>query len=263
MNKVIGFDRRLQLGWLDATAGLCQATLDPDVVSERLWQRLELEIAGTEARRKTRTVLLRIWVKVPREHRRLRGEALQLAAQIGSEESLWLHWGMSLLAYPFFRDVAATVGQLSRLQGTFSQAQVQRRMIENWGQRTTLRRAVQRLLRTFVDWGALRDTDVRGRYDVAPRRQTENRTLALWLLDCALHANDAEQVPLRELGQLSYTFPFDVLPFVNDVRLSERFEVARQGLDLEMVAASMTTEGALRRGNTDVVSPIPKTLSNK
>jgi hypothetical protein len=33
---------------------------------------------------------------------------------------------------------------------------------------------------------------------------------------------------------------FDLLPFVNDVRLSERFEVARQGLDLEMVAAGMT-----------------------
>ena len=126
------------------------------------------------------------------------------------------------------------------MTNTNSQAQVQRRMIENWGQRTTLRRATQRLLRTFVDWDVLRDTDVRGSYDVAPPRQMENRALALWLLDCALQANDAEQVSLRELGQLSYTFPFDLLPFVNDVRLSERFEVARQGLDLEMVAAGMT-----------------------
>jgi len=240
MNRIIGFDRRLQLDWLDATVGLCQETLDPGVVAKHLRQRLEREIAGTEAQRKTITVLLRIWVNVPGGDSRLRDEALQLVAQIAPEERLWLHWGMSLLAYPFFRDVAATVGQLSRLQGIFSQAQVQRRMIENWGQRTTLRRAVQRLLRTFVDWGVLRDTDVRGRYDVAPRRQTENRALALWLLDCALQANDAEQVSLRELGQLSYTFPFDLLLFVNDVRRSERFEVARQGLDLEMVAASMT-----------------------
>lgn len=240
MNKFIGFDRRLQLCWLDATVSLCQETLDPTVISGRLWQRLELEIAGTEARRKTRTVLLRIWVKVPEEYTCLRREALQLAAQIGSEESLWLHWGMSLLAYPFFRDVAATVGHLSRLQGAFTQAQVQRRIIENWGQRTTLRRAVRRLLRTFVDWGTLRDTDSRGRYEVAPRRQTENQALALWLLDCALHANDAEQVPLRELGQLSYTFPFDLLPFVSDVYRCERFEVARQGLDLDMVTPAVT-----------------------
>lgn len=236
MKQMIGFDRKLDLDWLDATVGLCQESLDPGVVAGQLGQKLAHEIAGDEARRKTVTVLLRTWVNVPAEASQLRDEALQLAAKVNPEERLWLHWGMSLLAYPFFRDVAATVGQLSRLQGTFSQAQVQRRMIENWGQRTTLQRAVRRLLRTFIDWGVMRDTDVRGDYDVAPPRRTEDRALALWLLDCALQAKEAEQVPLREFAQLSYTFPFDLLPFIGDVRRSERFEVARQGLDLEMVA---------------------------
>lgn len=236
MNRFIGFDRKLQLDWLDATVGCCQKSLDPGIVAGHLRQRLESKVTGTEARRKTITVLLRIWVNVPAKDGRLRDEALQLAAQIGPEERLWLHWGLSLLAYPFFRDVAATAGQLSRLQGSFSQAQVQRRMIENWGQRTTLQRAVRRLLRTFIDWHVLRETDVRGSYDVAPPRQTDNQYLALWLLDCALRAHEAEQVMLRELGQLAYNFPFDLTPFVGDLRRSDRFEIARQGLDLEMVA---------------------------
>jgi hypothetical protein len=236
MKQMIGFDRKLDLDWLDATVGLCQESLDPGAVAGQLRQKLAYEIAGDEARRKTIGVLLRIWVNVPAKVSRLRDEALQLAAKVSPEERLWLHWGMSLLAYPFFRDVAAVVGQLGRLQGTFTQAQTQRRMIENWGQRTTLQRAVQRLLRTFVDWDVMRDTDVRGSYDVAPPRRTEDRTLALWLLDCALQANEAEQVPLRGLGQLLYTFPFDLLPFIEKVRRSERFEVTRQGLDLEMVA---------------------------
>jgi hypothetical protein len=271
MNRFIGFDRRLQLDWLDATVGLCQESqlapggcglcqpdvtrppitdrlgargyfsiqqenLDPGVIAGRLHRQLESKVAGTEARRKTITVLLRIWVNVPEKDGRLRDEALYLATRVSPEERLWLHWGMSLLAYPFFRGVAATVGQLSRLQGAFSQSQVQRRMIENWGQRTTLQRAVRRLLRTFVDWNVLRETNVRGSYDVAPPRQTENRALALWFLDCALRAHEAEQVSLRELGQLAYAFPFDLLPFVSDVRRSDRFEITRQGLDLEMVA---------------------------
>jgi hypothetical protein len=236
MKQVVGFDRRLELDWLDATVGLCQEGLDPSLVAERLQQRLEREIVGPEARRKTITVLLRIWVNVSVDGSHLRDEALQMITGVAPEERLWLHWGMSLLAYPFFRDVAATVGQLSRLQGTFSHAQVQRRMIENWGQRTTLQRAVRRLLRTFVDWGVVLDTDVRGHYGVASPWRTENRALALWFLDCALRAHEAEQVPLRELGQLGYTFPFDLLPFVGDVRRSERFDLSRQGLDLEMVA---------------------------
>jgi len=240
MNRIIGFDRRLQLNWLDATVGLCQESLDASVVADHLRQKLEREIAGVEARRKTITVLLRIWANVSIEDKHLRDEALQLVTKVSLEDRLWLHWGMSLLAYPFFRDVAATVGQLSRLQGLFSQAQVQRRMIENWGQRTTLQRATQRLLRTFVDWSVLQDTDVRGSYSIASPRQTENRALALWFLNCALQTNETEQIPLREFGQLSYTYPFDLLSFVNDVRLSERFEVTHQGLDLEMVASSVT-----------------------
>lgn len=236
MPQMIGFDRKLELGWLDTTVGLYQEIIDSRIVADHLRKRLEGEIAGTEARRKTITVLLRIWVNVPSECRSLRDEALQLASQINARDRLWLHWGMSLLAYPFFRDVAATIGQLSRLQGTFSQAQVQRRMVENWGQRTTLQRAVQRLLRTFVDWDVLRDTGTRGSYGVTSLQQTEHQALALWLLECALQANEADQIPLRELGQLSYTFLFDLLPFIGDVRRSERFEVSRQGLDLEMVS---------------------------
>jgi len=237
MNRIIGFDRKLQLDWLDATAGLCQESLDSGIVAARLHQQLESEIGGLEARRKTITVLLRIWVNVPVEYGRLRGEALQLAAQVSPEERLWLHWGMSLLAYPFFRDVAATVGQLSRLQGILSQAQVQRRMIENWGQRTTLQRSVQRLIRTFVEWGVLAETGERGSYEVCPLRQTENSALALWLLECTLRANGAE-MPLMTLVQSPQLFPFDLTPYAGNLRRSERFVVNREGLDLEMVALS-------------------------
>jgi hypothetical protein len=240
MRQIIGFDRRTQLDWLDATVALCHEDLKHSSIAKQLDQHLASEIAGAEARRKTITVLSRVWVNVPHGHKPLRDEALQLATRISQEERLWLHWGMSLLAYPFFRDVASTVGKLSRLQGVFSQAQVQRRMIERWGQRTTLQRATQRLLRTFIDWNVLADTDVRGRYEVAPTKHSANQALALWFLDCSLRANDAEQIPLAELSQLPCAFAFDLLPFVNDIRRSERFEVTRQGSDLEMVAVNPT-----------------------
>lgn len=236
MNRMIGFDRSLRLDWLDVTVGLCQQELDLNTIAQRLQQKLEAEITGSEARRKTITVLVRVWANVPQTHVTSRNEALQLAAHVQPGERLWLHWGMSLLAYPFFRDVAATVGHLGRLQGAFSLAQVQRRMVEGWGQRTTLQRAVRRLVRTFFDWDVIKEVEGRGNYAVASPRHTANHELALWLLECALRAHGAEQVLLRELGQLLYMFPFDLRAFANDVRLSERFEVAHQGLDLEMVA---------------------------
>ncbi|MBN1138350.1 MAG: hypothetical protein JXM73_17305 [Anaerolineae bacterium] len=236
MNRIIGFDRKLQLDWLDYTVGLCQDALSPKVIGERLDARLSSEIGGSEARRKTITVLLRIWANVPAAQQSLRDEGLDMASRIGLEERLWLHWGMSLLAYPFFRDVASVVGQLGSLQGTFSQAQVQRRMIETWGQRTTLERAVRRLLRTFVEWQVLFDAGDRGSYHLVPAHQTDNRALALWLMECALRANEAEQVPLGDMARLPYNFPFELTAFVGELRRSQRFETARQGLDLEMVA---------------------------
>jgi hypothetical protein len=236
MNRMIGFDRKLELDWLDATVAQCQSDRDPDRVLRNLDLLLETEIIGNKARRNTLTVLMRIWVKVPEEQTEIRNEGLALATQVAPTERLWLHWGMSLLAYPFFRDVAAKVGQLGRLQGDFSQAQVQRRMTEGWGQRTTLERAVQRLVRTFVEWQVVLDAGTRGSYSLAPVHQTDNRNLALWLMDCALRANEAEQVPLRELERLPYNFPFDLTSFAGDLRGSKRFESTRQGLDLEMVA---------------------------
>jgi len=236
MNRFIGFDRKVQLDWLDATVAQCQIDRNPDRVLRNVDRLLENEIVGDKARRNTLTVLMRIWLKAPADQKGIRDEGLTLATQVAPHERLWLHWGMSLLAYPFFRDVAATVGQLGRLQGVFSHAQVQRRMIEGWGQRTTLERAVQRLLRTFVEWQVLTETALRGQYTMAPTRRTENQDLAFWFFDCALRAHEAEQVPLHELAKLPYAFPFDPTPFVDAIRRSDRFEISRQGLDLDMVA---------------------------
>jgi hypothetical protein len=236
MSQMIGFDRKLQLSWLDATVGLVQQAHDTDAVADELRQRLASEIRGDVARRKTVTVLLRLWVNIPQEHWVLRDEALEFAAHLSPRERPMLHWGMSLLAYPFFRDVAATVGGLGRLQEVFSMAQVQRRMVESWGQRSTLVRAVQRLVRTFYAWGMLLEAEERGSYRLAPAHQPQKPALVLWLLNCALLSNGSDITPLQGLAQRSYLFPFELTPFLGDVRRSSRFQVTRQGLDLEMVS---------------------------
>ena len=236
MNDMIGFDRRVQLHWLEATVALYRNDPDPGMIAQELQRQLSHEIRGSEARRKTITVLLRLWVNVPNRHVSLRDEALLLATEVSSQERLWLHWGMALLAYPFFRDVAGVVGQIGTLRGILSHAGVQRRMVETWGERTTLRRATQRLLRSFVDWRVLQDAGQPGIYAVVAARETENQALALWLLDCALRATGADQVSVSKLAQLTSLFPFDLLDFIKDVRNSQRFEVDRQGLDMEMVS---------------------------
>ncbi len=251
----IGFDRELDLSWLDLTAGLALEGLDPQQIRQSLLTRLADEIPGEKACQNTITVLTRIWVRVPAEHRALRAEGLALLPRVAPEERLWLHWGMSLLAYPFFRDVASTVGRLLNLQGEFDSTQVLRRMRETWGQRTTLERAVPRLLRTFVAWGVTRALpSARHVYEAPLPRQTSDSALALWFLECVLRSalgvrsgltgrnteritvQDNGQLLLAELIQSPAAFPFDLSPHLSILRRSDRFEISRQGLDLEMIA---------------------------
>jgi len=235
VSKRIGFDRKLELAWLDATVGECQKTDDAVRIAARLDEFLAGEIAGPEARRKTITVLTRIWVRVPQEHHHLRAEALELAGQVRPAERLWLHWGLALLAYPFFRDVAAVVGRLSELQQIFTLSQVQRRLVEGWGQRTTLEHAARRTVRTLVLWEVLADADAPGHYTLMPRQHTDNETLALWFLAAVLQARGQAEMPLHELLRAPEAVAFELLPYAGAVRRAERFAVSRQGLDVEMV----------------------------
>ncbi len=255
--QTIGFDRQLTLPWLDLTAGLLQEGLDQQKLRHILLTRLADEISGPEARKKTTSVLTRIWARVPPPYQALQSEALTLLPLVLAEERLWLHWGMTMLAYPFFCDVASTVGRLLHLQGEFESRQVRRRMHERWGQRTTLDRAIRRVLQTFIAWDVIQQTNSQHHlYQATPARHTANpahstssevlssseQALALWFMACVIHSvrqstgQHDRQLPLAELIQSPATFPFDLTPHAATLRRSNRFEVSRQGLDLEMVS---------------------------
>jgi len=243
--KIIGFDRELNLSWLDLTAGLAHENLDVPRIRQELLTRLADEIPGQKACKNTVTVLTRIWVRVSPDHEALQTEALTLASRIRPEERLWLHWGMSMLAYPFFHDVAATVGRLLKLQSEANSIQVQRRMRELWGQRTTLERAVSRLLKTFAAWNIIFETPEGSHtYRAITPYQTTNEELVLWFIESLIwssrQANDRNdlQLPLLDLVQSPAIFPFELTPHIPTLRRSSRFEISHQGLNLEMVAPS-------------------------
>jgi hypothetical protein len=241
--QTIGFDRELSLPWLDLTAGLAQAGYDLSLIRTKLLSQLAAEIPGAEACRKTVTLLTRLWVRIPTEYQALQTEALALLPVILPEERLWLHWGMALLAYPFFHDVASMVGQLLRLQAEFESVQVRQRIRERWGQRTTLDRAINRAVQTFTDWHVIIPSGSESRiYYAAPFRQTGNSALALWFMACAIQgigqasARYDQHLPLSQLIQSPAIFPFDLTPHLAMLRRSERFQISHQGLNLEMIA---------------------------
>ena len=76
MNKGIGFNRHINLPWLDAAAALCAETGDPAVLRARLEPVVGQDLEGVEARRKTIDILVNIWLKSQGVVPHLRAEAV-------------------------------------------------------------------------------------------------------------------------------------------------------------------------------------------
>lgn len=236
----IGFDRFIRLAWLDQAAVLAQELRDNDALRAALLGHLANEVSGEEAQRKTMFVLTRIWWRVPEAHVPLRDEALAQVVHLAPGDRLTFHWGMTLLAYPLFRDVAAIVGRLLRLQGTFRLAQLNHRIGAEWGNRTTLEYAVPRILRSLADWGALQTTDAVGRYRAGSQITPSHPEPALWLLEAALRARSAD-VPLSDLLRAPELFPFVIPLSLGDLLRSERFQFHNQGQDMLIVQPASET----------------------
>ena len=236
-HRIIGFDRKIRLDWLDATAEWTMQGLSAPDVRAQLERLLDGQVAGRgshSARGKTMTVLLHVWMAVPDAVVPLRDDALALLRGRTGRDRLPLHWGMCLATYPFFRDVAATTGRLLALQGEAALPQIVRRMAEAWGERSTLTRAVQRVVRSFVEWGVLAETGARGVFSPAARIAVPGDGVGPWLLEVGLVSSGRREYPLRGLVGASL-YPLDLTVSGRDVSGNPRLELYRQGLDEDIV----------------------------
>ncbi len=233
--KRIGMEKKLQLEWLGRVVALAKDEADPKLIRADMDRYLLTSLPGSESRRKHIDVLMRIWVKVADENKQLRDEALLLWERVSARERVALHWGLCLLAYPIFKDVTAAIGKLLNLQDDVLLSQVHKRIVDSWGERTTLRYAVQRLLRTLTWWGVLAETGKKGVYRAGDEMDVQDKDGALWLLHCYIQASAEETVPLTSLLAAPALFPFKLNVRLSDLGDSERFEVTRQGLNSDVV----------------------------
>lgn len=234
----IGFDRRIDLEWLDAAAAQAATGATADELRAHLWNLLDGAVSGDKfnsARGKTLTVLNHIWGEVPASATSLRERAAGLIAGSTPDERLALHWAMMVGTYPVFTDTAAAVGRLLTLQGSFTLAHLTRRLVGVWGERSTLERAGQRIVRSMVQWGVLRDTETRGMYEAVPGRRKVVSAVGTVLIEALLVDAEEASVPLERLTRHPAIFPFDLDVNANHVRGASQFRVHRQGLDSDFV----------------------------
>jgi hypothetical protein len=238
----VGFSQRISLEWLERTANLVLAGNDEASIYSALRELLEdkLSVGGNAERgnrEKAITILMRIWVRPPNDLHSLQREGLKLLSHLPREDHIAVHWGMAMAVYPFWGAVAAHVGRLLRLQGTAAAAQVQRRLREHYGERDTVSRAARRVLRSFVDWGVLKETSEKGAYTQGISRAVDHPQLVAWLVEAFLHGHPNDSVALGTVLDSTSLFPFRLahLPADRLAAVSARLEVLRHALDQDLI----------------------------
>jgi hypothetical protein len=238
-DQQIGYNRQVRLEWLDYTASLMVAGETQQHIKESLEDYLKDQLSvGSNAvrgsRGKTISILLSIWVTVPKHLVELRDEALGLMKRLSAGEHLALHWGMTMTAYPFFGVVAETAGRMLNLQGSVATIMLKSRMREIYGQREFAVRSTRYALYSFSEWGVLQENEERGIYRFTGIKGIKDQQLQEWMIKAVLISEGKNMAPLNTVIRSPKLFPFKFEePFLP--RNGSGLEYFRQGLDEEMV----------------------------
>lgn len=236
-NKGIGFNRNILLHWLDATAAFCLESNDEKEIRTRLKPVVAQDVKSPTNLRKSLAILLNIWHATAGTNPALHRAALDFykSSQVVGDR-LWLHYGMVILAYPFFYQGTAVIGQLSRYGDPITARIVRKQLVAEMGQLGSLNEAISRIIFSLRDWGLLTSIEERNTYTAQrhwlPASQLD---LEAWLLACALQTHPVAEIPFTDLLHLPALFPFRFTITAHYLRQQPGFEVQRQGLGLEMV----------------------------
>ncbi|MDR3576953.1 MAG: hypothetical protein P4L50_24070 [Anaerolineaceae bacterium] len=234
MEKRVGLSRTVRLDWLDAVASMCVENLPSNEIRLQLDKLVEPAQPGPVERARIVDTLVRIWVKA---EPKLKANAIELFPHLSSrEDRLWLNYGLILAQYLFFRLCAAALGQIARTEDTTTRKMVRDRVAAEMGNLGSLERAIERLFKTWVDWGILVPAGNNLIFRINSHNiPTSNLELEKWVLSCALSAHPADAIPFADLTHLPELFPFRFSITVDALKKEEKFEVQRQGGGLEMV----------------------------
>jgi len=201
----IGFDRFIQLDWV---AAALRVRVGVSSLND-LTDLIDATHSGPAAKKKTRTVLNRLWLEPRPDLADFAERGVNIYREGPDTPVSALTWGMALATYPFFGKVAEIVGRLTALQGDCTSAEVHRRMAEIFGEREGTRRMTNMVLQSQASWGAIERVD-RGKRIVRPFPiELDASPAAAWLAEaCVRYAG--RSLSVAGIGSNPIIYPFSL-----------------------------------------------------
>lgn len=226
MAKMVGLSRNLKLPWLNEVVRLYAEGLDENQIKDQLNEYLSFEIESPTNLRKTREILMNIWVYENDYTGSLRAEALRLI-QKDSDYAMPVHWCMMLAAYPVFQDLCRLIGKFGEFEETFTTKQIKQKLFDEWGERSTLYHSSDKLIATLKALEVLESEKV-GVYSIK-RHELTKPELVNFLLYAMMTIDDAGYYTMRNLEESQYLFPFRYKVNKEAIMEDDRFSMGTFG----------------------------------
>ena len=231
MAKMVGLSRNLKLPWLNEVARMYAEGLDENQIKDQLNEYLSFEITSPTNIRKTREILMNIWVYENDYTVALRDEALRLFKK-DSDYALPVHWCMMLAAYPVFQDMCRLIGKIGEFEETITTKQIKQKLFDEWGERSTLYHSSDKLIATLKALEAL-DSEKTGVYSIK-KHEFSKPEIVNFLLYAMMKIDDAGYYSLLDLENSVYLFPFEYKVSKEAILMDEKFTTGTFGGELSI-----------------------------
>lgn len=242
-HETIGLKQAIRMEWLQRTADLLLAGLDEKTIRNELTMDItdkratgSIEKRSDESRNQIIGILMKTWVTIDAELIPFRDASLGYLRE-HPNLALGIHWCMISAAYPFWFSIARQIGRILALQDKVTQNQIISRIKEQYGDRETVIRYTRFVIRSFIAWGVLKDSDAKGCYEKSTPMVIDDFHLSILMFESALLTHPEAKSALGLISNNPGFFPFKLPPITGDFlsQNSERIDVVRYGLDDELL----------------------------
>lgn len=229
MAKIVGMSRNIKLQWLNKVSEWVLEGLTENEIKEMLNEYLSYEIKSPTNLRKTREILMNIWVYSHEDKDVIKQNAIEIIRQTG-ECPLIVHWCMMLLAYPVFSDMCKLIGKFSEFQNVITLSQLKQKLYDEWGERTTLHHSIDKLVASLKDFGVL-ICEKPGKYTINTLAIKQEYSVSLMLITI-MQIEKKSYYSLQELNNTQFFFPFEYKVSKEFIHENEKFIFNNFGGDL-------------------------------
>lgn len=206
MAKMVGLSRNIKLPWLNKVVEFVADGMTEQEIRDGLNEYLSFEIESPTNLRKTREILMNIWVYENDYSEKLRPEALRLIKK-DLDNQLSAHWIMMLAAYPVFQDLCKLISKMSEFQDEVTLAQIKQKLFDEWGERTTLFHSIDKLIATLKALEVL-VCDKPGKYRINKHRLYKEDVIT-YMTYAMMVIDDGGYYSLHQLQEAGILFPFE------------------------------------------------------